>query len=246
MSCPAGSFELTTPDLRQARTKLVGISVPSSIRPLIGSTLTRATFPVRSTRLRRQLAKAHKPVKINVGAGPTRLNGWINTDVTFRAPHHLNLTRPWPVADGEVDFIYADNVIEHFPLSLGRDVLRHAWSALATGGILRLVTPDVGRTARAYLDDPELTQRHMDRHRSAGYQIDHAVDVLRVIFIESGHHTGYLFDEEALTEELHIAGFPVVRRCELGESGSPELRGLEQRSDESSSQLSLVLEAEKR
>ena len=215
-----------------------------SLRPVAGRALTQLTRPARAALFRRELAEQRPIVRINVGAGRTRLPGWIDTDVTFRSRNHLDLTKPWPVEPGSVDYVYADNVIEHFPLSLVPSVLRHVRTALRPRGVLRLVTPDVGRTARAYLDDPGLTAAHLLRHERAGYDVTYPVDLLRVIFTESGHHAGYLFDEQSLRSELEAAGFAVVRRCESGESEHADLQGLEQRSDTTSSLLSLVMEAE--
>jgi predicted SAM-dependent methyltransferase len=219
------------------------MEVPRAVRPLLTSALTSATLPLRSAHLHRELTRTSTALKINVGAGRTNLAGWINTDVTFRSRNHLDLTKPWPMPPGSVDLIYADNVIEHFSLPLARDVLRHARAALRPGGVIRLVTPDVERTARAYLDDAALAQRHLERHRRAGYTVSHPVDLLRVVFAESGHHAGYLYDEQSLTAELAAAGYGLVRRCESGESDLADLRGLESRADETSRWLSLIVEA---
>ena len=43
----------------------------------------------------------------------------------------LDLSKPWPVPPGSVSHIYADNVIEHFSLSMVRAVLKNAFDVLA-------------------------------------------------------------------------------------------------------------------
>lgn len=157
------------------------------------------------------------------------LDGWINTDVSWRLPMYLDLTRSWPVPPASVDRIYGDNVIEHFPLQVGREVLRHCLNALSAGGGIRLATPDVERTARAYLEDPGLTAAHLERHRRHGYPVDHAVDMLRITYAYNGHHLGCCYDWRALSAELAVAGFVGIRRCEAGQSDDPNFRGLEHR-----------------
>lgn len=154
------------------------------------------------------------PVLVNVGAGSVRLDRWINTDVVWWSDMYL--TGPWPVPPGSVDRIYGDNVIEHFPLDVARAVLRHCHDALRAGGGIRLATPDVERTARAYPENPRLTADHLDRHRRHGFPAEHPVDMLRVTYAYHGHHRGYCFDWAAFSAELAAAGFTDIGRLTPG------------------------------
>lgn len=215
-------------------------------RALVNETFTAVRALLLSRRFREAVTTTPAPVKVNVGAGSGQLSGWINTDVTWRSRMYLNLTKPWPVAPGSVDRIYGDNVIEHFQINTARAVLRYCYDALRDSGAIRLVTPDVERTARAYLDNPQLTAEHLDRHRRHGYQIEHSVDMLRVTYAYWGHHRGYCFDWAALSVELTRAGFVDVRRHEIGESADPVFRGLEQRAEPTEVATQLVIEARKR
>lgn len=206
--------------------------------------LTLACAPLLSRRFRKAVASEPEPVKVNVGAGSIRLDGWINTDVTWRSLY-LDLTRPWPVPPGSIDRIYGDNVIEHFPLPVCRSVLRYCWDALREGGRIRLATPDVERTARAYLENPELTAAHLDRHRRHGFPAEYAVDMLRITYAYHGHHLGYCFDFAALSAELTAAGFVDVRRYEAGEGDDPVFGGLERRHEPTEAATELIVEARK-
>jgi predicted SAM-dependent methyltransferase len=158
---------------------------------------------------------------------------------------YLDLTKPWPVPPESVDRIYADNVIEHFPLLVVRSVLRHCWDALRVGGGIRLATPDVERTARAYLENPQLTAAHIDRHRRHGFPAEHAVDMLRVTYSYHGHHLGYCFDWAALSTELAAAGFVDICRYEAGQSDDPSFRQLENRHEPTEAATELIVEARK-
>ena len=218
-------------------------SVESSVLVATGRTLTRVLRRRGEARLRAAIARETGPVKVSFGAGTVDLSGWIDTDYTWRAPFCLDVTRPWPVPVGSIDFIYADQVIEHFALEVGRAVLDHAFDALAPGGRIRLATPDVERTAQMYLEHGSSCDAHLARDRSRGYSAEHPVDVLRVTFSENGHQFCYDFD--ALAAELRRAGFVDVERHEAGESEEPVFRDLESRVDATEVLTTLVVEARK-
>jgi predicted SAM-dependent methyltransferase len=201
--------------------------------------------PLLSRNFQHAVAAEPELVKVNVGAGRVPLAGWINTDVGWRTTNYLDLTKPWPLPSGSVDRIYGDNVIEHFPLPVCRTVLRHCWDALGEEGRLRLATPDIERTARAYLEDPQLTAAHLARHRRHGFPADHPVDMLRITYAYHGHHLGYCFDWAALSAELAAAGFTDISRQEAGCSDDPAFQGLEHRHEPTEAATELIVEARK-
>jgi predicted SAM-dependent methyltransferase len=201
--------------------------------------------PFLSRRFVRAVSTASAPVKVNVGAGEVRIPGWLNTDVTWWSEMWLDLSEAWPIPPARVSHIYADNVIEHFPLAAARDALRHAFDALQPGGGLRLATPDAEAHARAYLDNPRLTSEHLARHRRKGFPAEHSVDMLNIIYAYHGHHAGYIFDWAALSAEMDRAGFVDVVRHEAGESDDPVFRGLETRAEPTENATELVVEGRK-
>jgi predicted SAM-dependent methyltransferase len=214
-----------------------------AIDAVVGGTLVAVRSPLTSRRFGKAVTTAPGLVKVNVGAGEAPLAGWINTDVAWWFPIYLDITRPWPIPYESVDRIYADNVIEHFPLDVGRMVFRHCHNALRPGGRIRLATPDVERTARAYLDDPALTADHLARHRRNGYPAEHPVDMLRITYAYHGHHQGYCYDWAALSAELAASGFTDIRRYEAGESDDPSFGGLENRHEYTEVATELIVEA---
>jgi predicted SAM-dependent methyltransferase len=224
----------------------VSADVAQTARVLVSDALTAVRAPALSRRFQRAAAAAAASaglVQVNVGAGTVVLPGWINTDVLWRGGMYLDLTRPWPVPRQSVDRIYGDNVIEHFSLQAGRGVLRNCYDALRPGGGIRLATPDLERTARAYLEDAALTSAHLDRHRRHGYPAEHPADMLRVTYAYHGHHLGYIFDWAALSAELTAAGFVDVRRCDAGRSGDAAFTGLETRAEPTEAATELIVEA---
>lgn len=214
-------------------------------RAVVRDSLSAARRPFGTRRFQRAVAAADGEARIAVGGGRVTLPGWINTDISWRAGYYLDLAKPWPVPYGSVAKVYADNVIEHFPLAVGRDVLRHMVDAVKPGGAVRLATPDLERTARAYLENGDLAARHLERHRRRGYTADHPADLLRVTFAENGHHLGYIFDFDTLAAEMEAAGFVKVTREEAGQSSDPEFAQLEARASDTERATALVVEGYK-
>jgi predicted SAM-dependent methyltransferase len=214
-------------------------------RALAKHSLSTLNRPIAQWRFRRAVRIAGGPLLVSVGAGQRRLDGWLNTDISWQSRLYLDISKPWPVGPGSIARIYGDNVIEHFPIPLARRILRYAFDALQPNGRIRLATPDVEATARAYLHDPALTAQHLERHRRQGYDVYYPVDLLRVTFSECGHHLGFCYDSRALYHELHNAGFVDVERFAPGSSNDVYFRGLELRLGPSESATALVVEARK-
>jgi len=220
-------------------TSLVSLAKSSAFR-----LLSVANRPIGTVRLRRDVAQTvtdREPLRIAVGVGDARYPSWINTDINWPARNYLDLMKPWPTPP--VDRIFADNVIEHFTIRNGRVVLANALAALCPGGGIRIATPDVERTARAYLDNTEIGQRHLERHRRHGYDVHYPVDLLRVTFAGAEHYLGFVYDYASLSAELDRAGFVRITRREAGESDDPAFRNLERRLGETEAATSLIVEA---
>jgi len=188
------------------------------------------------------VAASSQDLRIHVGAGGNRLQGWLNTDIDGSAEFYLDATRPWPVPNGAAAFVFGDDFIEHLTLDEARSFLAHARHALRPGGVIRLATPDAAKSAEAYIEGRDLLHDMLERHRRNGYRVEYSVDVLRIAFAESGHWRGYIYDQVALTTELSIAGFVEIQACEVGKSTYPELIGLEARSEPIENAIQLVIE----
>jgi predicted SAM-dependent methyltransferase len=159
---------------------------------------------------------------------------------------YMDATARWPFAGASASHVYADNVIEHIRMSGNRALFREAYRVLAVDGRIRLVTPDVERLVALYSRRDEEARWHLENARHHGYEAHHLVDLLRIVFQDAGHYLGYLWDFEALSSELHAAGFVEITRYEEGVSDDPVLTGLELRRDvRTRSPIALVVEARK-
>jgi hypothetical protein len=195
--------------------------------------------PVAKGRLHRSLARGARPLKLEIG-GLTRRDGWVITNVNAVARNYLDATRRWPLEDASVSHVYADNVIEHLPLAAGRAMLAEAARCLQPGGVIRLVTPDVRRHVELYLAGAASLDGSVGRaYRALGLVVEHPVDLVRIPIGSFGHHEGYLYDFDTLAHELKRAGFHSATEHALGESGHPELVGLDSRTDEGEAQMAV-------
>jgi len=144
-----------------------------------------------------------------------------------------------------VEFVYADNVIEHLDLEQSRFMFTEACRVLRPGGRIRLVTPDIGALVQTYLGGQASALPLREELAAEGYLVAHQVDLLRFAFQDDGHAEGYLWDEESLSTELLRAGLSDCCTYVAGVSDEPALCGLEARSGTAVADICIVMEAAK-
>lgn len=190
-------------------------------------------------------ARAAGVVRVNIGSGRKPVEGWINTDVVRQGHIYLDGLQPWPIPDDSVDFVYADNVIEHITLPDTPAFLRHAFAAMKPGAVIRLATPDVEAVARQYLENGELARLGMERNAERGNPMKYPVALIRQVYVGAKHYLGFCHDYHSLSSELADAGFVGMRRAEAGLSEVPDLQGLEVRAHPAEIATQLVIEGVK-
>jgi predicted SAM-dependent methyltransferase len=222
------------------------VSLKKSLSPYVHAGLSRALRPARERSFRAQYEAARRAglVRVNIGSGRKPVTGWINTDIVWQADAYLDVTKPWPVPAGSVDCIYADNVIEHIPLDVGRSVFRHAYDALKPGGVFRLATPDVEAVARQYLENGDLARAGMERNRERGKNFVHPVELIRETFVGAKHYLGFCYDFASISAEMSAFGFE-VERVPAGKSDHEGLSGLEVRMHPAEQATALIVEGRK-
>lgn len=166
---------------------------------------------------------------LHIGAGPTRLPGWVNIDL---APADLttNIARGLPLPDGCVRLIYAAHVLEHlyYPEETAR-FLGDCRRVLAPGGWLRIVVPDIEQYLRAYVagDAAFFTARRATWQR---------LPQGRTLLEEFLHYAGagpdpasfseshkFGFDAATLEKALAAAGFVEIARNAYMQSAVTDL-----------------------
>jgi SAM-dependent methyltransferase len=213
--------------------------VNPAVRAVARGAVRTANTPIAKARTARALAAAPRPLKLEIG-GLTPRPGWFVTNVSALARNYLDATRRWPLEDGSLEFVYADNVIEHITLPTARVMLAEAYRCLEPGGVIRLVTPDIRAHVELYLAGAgSLDTPAAAHYRDMGLTVEHPIDLVRIPIGSFGHHAGYVYDLDTLDQEFKRAGFHSTLRCRPGASEHPARIGLDQRGHEGGAQLAV-------
>lgn len=189
-----------------------------------------ATVFTRKQRIRRYLV-SNEVRKLQLGAGPTVLPGWLSTDVapaSFRILY-LDATRPFPLDDDTIDYIYSEHMIEHVSWHEGLRMLRECRRVLRPGGAIRVATPDLGVLVDLYNHpDKPVNDRYVawiTERSLPGLGARKTSFVVNNAFHAWGHQ--FLYDGELMELALREAGFTDVQRCSFGVSSDAHLEGIE-------------------
>ena len=166
------------------------------------------------------------PVKLNLGCGPVRKDGWVNVDLFDRgADLRLDLRAPWPFPDNSVSRIYSSHAFEHFDIA--QEVphfLREALRVLEPGGMFDVLVPDTVRPLKAY-GDPSAAYWAIvlarGWHPGCHTQLEH----INYHFRQNGEHK-YAWDAETLARVLKNAGFAAVAQRDFDPTMDPPERFL--------------------
>lgn len=184
-----------------------------------------------NSRLFRRYLQSHDVRKLQIGAGPTALPGWLSTDINPRndSTAYLDATKPFPFEDNTFDYIYSEHMIEHITWQQGQFMLRECRRVLKPSGVVRIATPDLKVLIDLYAGAKTpmqekyvrwITDEHLDN-----------VEVYKPAFVINNafHNWGHqcIYDAEMLTMAFHNTGFGDVRQCAYGESEDAQLRQIE-------------------
>lgn len=204
-----------------------------------------------------------QPLRLNLGSGGIRLDGFVNVDVDPRGADVAAKIDALPFAAGAAEMLYASHVLEHYQGNV--PALLRSWHALLKpGGLLYIGVPDFDALARIYTEPGAALsiratvlaavfgghRNQWDVHH-AGYSRDN----LTTLLIEAGFADVTPFDVFAHDETRHaIAGQPIslnLRAVKLGATpaappepqAEDELAGLRRSADE---RLAVLLKQRKR
>lgn len=91
---------------------------------------------------------------LNIGCGAHFHPAWTNIDMFPQSPlvQAHDIRQGLPFADSSLDACYSSHVLEHVPPHMGRRLIAECFRVLRSGGVVRVVVPNLERTARSYLD----------------------------------------------------------------------------------------------
>jgi predicted SAM-dependent methyltransferase len=149
------------------------------------------------------LAAARGALRLHLGSGPVRKQGWTNVDLVGDSVDLAwDLTQPLPFPDGSVAAIFHEHFLVVFPLSAGLAQLRDSYRVLEPGGILRIGVPDPWKDRS---DLPAVAGKSFPR-----------LLVMQEVFYYPDNKT--MYDGETLALLLRAVGFSSVEERRFGES----------------------------
>jgi len=107
---------------------------------------------------------------LNIGCGGNYNKDWINLDL-YKSEHvkYHNIKKKLPFSDDSVDVIYHSHVLEHLDKYEAKRFIDDCFRVLKTGGVMRVVVPDLEQIAREYLDNMEKGFKSMDEEDILNY-----------------------------------------------------------------------------
>ncbi|NBD33267.1 MAG: methyltransferase domain-containing protein [Cyanobacteria bacterium] len=197
----------------------------------------------------------YKIRKLQLGAGPNCLEGWLNTDLW---PIHdgvlfFDATKPFPLEDNTFDYIISENQIEHLSYYDALFMLRECYRILKPNGKIRIATPNLEVLAGLYKNGSDQNKQSKSQQKYIKAVIDNwwkevnvysPCFVFNISFYRFGHK--FIYDTKILQYSLEKSGFLNVTRQILGESNEPVFQNIELHiKDEYVKFDALVLEASK-
>ena len=187
-----------------------------------------------------------KPVRVNLGCGPSGVEGWINFDwgilplmSKFQPILKLLVSGGWltknylvkwpkfrlvdirkglPLDDKSVDYIYCSHVLEHFEKWETEKILKECRRVLKKSGVMRIVLPDVEKLISGYkVGGAEKFCREF-------YGFNKDIKSWQRIFIR-GHE--WMYDKVTFVNLLKGVGFKKVELSKRLKSKMPEVEKLD-------------------
>jgi predicted SAM-dependent methyltransferase len=190
-------------------------------------------FKKNSPSIIAEYLRGHEIRKVQLGAGPSRLKGWLNTDIEAGGDGlaYLDATKRFPFEDGSIHYIFSEHVIEHLTYDEGKVLMAEAYRVLAPGGKMRVSTPNLtqfialfdknpSEEAKAYIQGKLLWHEWPKEPNAAAI-------ILNLQMSSWGHK--FMYDFGTLSAALLRAGFQNAREFEENISDDEHLRNLEER-----------------
>jgi predicted SAM-dependent methyltransferase len=170
----------------------------------------------------------HRIRRLNLGAGPSGLKGWLNCDLqhskTENTYIYLDVCKRIPFEDESFHYICSEHLIEHLTLGEGEGFLCECFRCLKPGGRIRIATPDLGRFVSGYQAANaawRLYTREVLTQYFPNAKARTSAAAINNIMSNFGHR--FVYDESTLRLALANCAFRDVVRQPVGLSCVPEL-----------------------
>ena len=152
-----------------------------------------------------------------------------------------DIRKPLPFPDCSADAVYASHVLEHLYRKQGRELIGESFRVLASGGIVRIIVPDLHAIVREYLGDRPFGElSSSEKALSPGDLLNERLlmrwpSPLKGNFLlriyeawQDFHSHKWMYDEHSLSSLLRAVGFVDVVRRNYAESLIPNITAVEE------------------
>jgi len=199
---------------------------------------------------------------LNLGCGDTAPDGWVNCDSSWHAQaskvpglhrlleamglasgarwpkniQYLSLARRFSWASGSVDCVYASHVFEHLSARVAENLMKESHRILKTGGVLRVVVPDLLYHARKYVSSWSDTRSGAEEFLTVTHlRLPEERSLIRRMYgliMDYPNLHKNMYDEVTLREVFVRHGFTEIRSAQYGVSHYIDaIRSVEARTD---------------
>lgn len=175
--------------------------------------------------------------KLQIGCGTNPLEGWLNTDLTYKKNliAYLDAGKRFPLEDETFQLIYSEHIFEHLNFKQGLNMLRECYRILKPGGQLRLATPDMDFLMALHNEPQKPIHKDYIKWSTNRFipDISNSFEenaylpafVINNFFRDWGHQIVYNY--ESLELILKKTGFSNITKEEVGKSKIKEFDKLE-------------------
>ena len=184
-------------------------------RVLLRTSIPNAVLPSRRRKIKS--ARTLCGIKLNIGCGSDRNEGWFGIDfISPLADLQYDVAYGLPFADRSCRLIFAEHVFEHFDRRTLRFVLQECLRILVPGGSIRLIVPNL----RAYID---AYNQNDGRFSAAAYTTQghlESYELMNDVFYVTTHR--WIHDFDSMRSELRRAGFVDIEQMDQHITRCPE------------------------
>jgi predicted SAM-dependent methyltransferase len=166
--------------------------------------------------------------RLQLGSGPNRLPGWLNSDLVS-GDIYVDVSRRLPLPSSAFAYVFCEHLIEHISEAAGVRLINEIHRVLSPGGVVRITTPDLRKIISLYEDRNDaisLADYASFLDSITGKEHERPCQVFNDFMRLWGHR--YIYDQDDLGAKLEAAGFTAIERRAPGKSDHELLRRLEQ------------------
>lgn len=197
-----------------------------------------------------------KEIKLNLGCGPSGINGWTNYDygilplistlprvryiliklgilgkfyqIKWPKIELVDIRKKFPLENDKVGVVFCSQVLEHFEYWEARLILSECYRVLKSGGILRISVPDIEKIVSNYLHDKDKVEAAREFGKTVFGDVKDIIPnrIQKISTLFIRYHKWH-YNFQYLKQLLEETGFKKITKCDFRKGNTPDLSKLE-------------------